>query len=123
MHENPSLDIPKAFLDECELTLIIHDGCVYAEIIGGMCGLPQVVKSSYDQLIRRLMICGSEPNTLTPGIWINKRNGVTFTIAVEELGVKHASEIGLIHLMQALRDKCIVTVDRTRNLYCRIVLE
>lgn len=66
---------------------------------------------------------GYHPVTFTPGLWMHESNGISFTLVVDNFGIKHASIESLHHLINVLeqyynialnynRDPCVgVTLD------------
>ena len=104
--------IPKEFLDEYDLHPKIHNGKIYVRINKGMYGLPQAGKLAHDQLKAHLQKYGYYPCRLTPGLWKHESRPISFTLVVDDFGVKYVGEQHLNHLIAALRDAYEITVDK-----------
>lgn len=116
--------VPKDFSDLYNLdSLLGADDFYYVEIRGGMRGLPQAGRLAHDELVAHLAPCGYSPVKFTPGLWTNKALGVTFTLAVDDFGIKCLSLSHLHHLKEALETKYAVTLDITGNLYLGVTLK
>ena len=76
-------------------------GHVHAEVRGGMCGFPQVGRLAYEDLKSHLAKYGCKPVKFTPGLWKHHSNKISFTLVVDDFGVKHNSMDSLNHLTKA----------------------
>ena len=102
--------------------LVVEDGYVYWEIQGGMYSLPQAGILAHKQLKKHLKPFGYEPVTFTPGLWLNKLQNISFTLVVDDFGVKYIHEKNAKHLIDALETKYTITVDWSGSLYCGVTL-
>jgi len=98
------------------------DGFVYIEVRGGMYGHPEAGRLAHDELVAHLKPYGYEPTPLTPGLWVHKTNGITFTLVVDDFGIKYKGD-NIQHLINALRDKYTITIDMSGSLFCGVSLE
>ena len=105
--------IPPEFMDEYNLHDFVHDGKVYLQINKGMYGLPQAGKLAHDQLKAHLKKFGYAPCRLTPGLWKHQTRPISFTLVVDDFGVKYVNEEDLNHLIASLRQKYELHVDLT----------
>ena len=103
--------VPKAFMDEYNLHDKVHNGKLYVQINKGMYGLPQAGKLAHDQLKTHLAKYGYTPCPLTPGLWKHATRPISFTLVVDDFGVKYVGQEHLTHLINALKDAYEVTVD------------
>ena len=94
--------IPPEFMKEYDLTSKIKNGYVYMEIRKGMYGLPQAGILANDLLRKRL----GESNyyeTSTPGLWKHTTRPVTFTLVVDDFGIKYIDKQNVQHLINVLK--------------------
>ena len=59
----------------------------------------------------------------TPGLWTHDSRNTIFSLVVDDLCVQYIPEEDAKHLLDALRDKCSITMDMEENLYIGIKLE
>jgi len=116
--------IPQEFIDLYDLKSILgNDDFFYMEIRGGMYGLPQAGRLAHDELVQHLAPYGYAPVKFTPGLWTNTILGITFTLVVDDFGIKYNSLHHLHHLKAALETKYSVTLDMSGSLYIGVSLK
>ena len=103
--------VPQEFINEYNLQDKIHNGKIYVQINKGMYGLPQAGKLAYDQLKNHLEKYGYTPCKRTTGLWKHHTRPISFTLVVDDFGVKYVGKEHLDHLISALRDAYEITVD------------
>ena len=82
-------DLPQEFLDMYDLTKLVgDDGNVYIKIQKGMYGLPQAGILVQQQLEQQLNEHGYHQSPLTPGLWKHRTLPISFTLCVNDFGVK-----------------------------------
>ena len=81
--------IPQEFIEENKLYDKIHNDKIYVRIIKSMFGLPQTGKLVHDQFKAHLAKYGYTLCTLTPGLWKHKIRPISFTLVVDNFGVKY----------------------------------
>jgi hypothetical protein len=59
----------------------------------------------------------------TPGLWYHDTCPISFTLMVENFGVKYIPEDNVKHLIAILKTTYTLTEDWTGDLYCRIALD
>ena len=118
----PVAVIPQEIMDKYGLYDLECDGFVYIEVRGGMYGHPEAGRLAHDELVAHLKPYGYEPTPLTPGLWVHKTNGITFTLVVDDFGIKYKGD-NIQHLINALRDKYTITIDMSGSLFCGVSLE
>ncbi len=62
-------------------------------------------------------------STNTPGLWYHKSRPITFTLVVEDFGVKYVNKNNVDHLIASIKKDYMLTKDWTGNLYCGIQLD
>ena len=75
---------------------------VYIEIRQGMPGLKQVGLISNERLRRHLAKFGYTPSTKTPALWRHATRNMSFSLAVDDFGVKYVGKDNSDHLIAAL---------------------
>ena len=100
-----------------------RDGYVYCEIRKGMYGLKEAGCVAFQNLVKNLAPFGYEPMPITPGLWRHKTRRTTFTLAVDDFGIKHFSTADLDHLLNALRANYNIKVDYTGSNYCGLQID
>jgi hypothetical protein len=105
--------VPQEIIDEYGLTDDDFDaqGYIYLEIQKGMYGLKEAGILAFEQLQAHLKPYGYEPMSFTPGLWRHVTRRTTFTLAVDDFGIKYFSKADAEHLFSALRDKYTITTD------------
>ena len=83
-------------------------GNLYVRVEKGMYGLPQAGKIANKLLEKRLKKFGYTQSTVTPGFWKHDWRPISFTLVVDDFGVKYVGEQHLNHLLSALRKFYVV---------------
>ena len=114
---------PAEFIELYHLQdLVDEKGFIHIEIRGGMYGLPQAGRLAHEELVTHLAPYGYTPVRFTPGLWVHNKLKTTFTLVVDDFGIKHMSIQDVLHLKQALESKYTVTVDYSGSLYIGVSL-
>ena len=92
-------------------------GYIYVEIRKGMYGLKEAAILAYDQLKAHLAPFGYFPVSQTPGLWRHVDRRTTFTLAVDDFGIKFFSQTDANHLFDALVTKYALTKDWSGSSY------
>jgi hypothetical protein len=93
------------------------------EIRKGMYGLPQAGIIANQLLRKRLKPHGYYEVTNTPGLWKHQTRPTTFTLVVDDFGIKFVGDEHAKHLIDTLQLYYTVETDWTGGLYCGIKLE
>jgi hypothetical protein len=80
--------IPQEIIDKYKLMDKEKNGRVYIIIDKGMYGLPQAGRLANNLLVTRLAPHGYRPCKHTHGLWWHDTKPVTFTLVVDDLGIK-----------------------------------
>jgi hypothetical protein len=83
-----------------------------------MYGLPQAARLANDQLILLLAKTGYAPVPHTPGLWAHTTQPITFTLVVDDFGIKYLHPNDAHHLLTALQQHYTIKQDRTGTRYC-----
>ena len=81
---------------------LVHNGWVYIEIRKGMYGSPQAGILANKLLTTRLHEYGYEPSRDTPGFWKHRWRPISFSLVVDDFGVKYVGRHNIDHLLGAL---------------------
>ena len=99
------------------------DGYVYCEIRQGMYGLPQAGIIAQELLAKRLKEHGYSQSETTPGLWTHEWRPISFSLVVDDFGVKYVGEEHAQHLLQVVQKyyKCSFDTDGER--YCGLTIK
>jgi hypothetical protein len=81
---------------------LVSDGNIYIEVQKGMYGLPQAGILANLLLSKRLAPHGYRQTKTTPGLWAHDTLPVTFSLVVDDFGVKYEGLANAHHLINAL---------------------
>ena len=117
----------KWFTDEIRAEYDIHalasGGYVYCEIRKGMYGLKEAGLIAFQRLVKQLAPHGYHPVRYTPGLWTHETMPTTFTLAVDDFGIKYFQKSHFDHLLNALKQTYEISVDLTGSDYCGLKIE
>ena len=120
----PMADIPDEIITEYKLQQFVdQNDCVYIEIQKGMYGLPQAGILAQDLLVQRMAKHGYTQSKIVPGLWTHHQRRTTFTLVVDDFGVKYTSKADADHLINALKEHYQITIDWTGGKYIGITLD
>ena len=114
----PKALIPPEILDEYPEIVFESDGYAYFEARKGIYGLKEAGLIAFENLVRNLKPFGYEPVKFTPGIWKHTTRPTTFTLCVDDFGIKYFSKDDAHHLVQAVQHNYDITTDWSGSLYC-----
>jgi hypothetical protein len=103
--------ILQEIIDKYDLLEKAKNGHAYICIDKGMYGLPQAGRLANDLLIKRLAPHGYHPVEHTHGVWPHETMPVTFTLIVDDFGVKYVGREHANHLINTLKKYYEVTED------------
>lgn len=115
--------IPDTFIKDYNLTDIDSNVKVYVRIEKGMYGLPQYGILDNQKLQLYLKKYGYYTCEHSVVFWNHENRPITFTLVVDDFGVKFEGKKHANHLLTSLRKYYLnVTVDLRVSLYCGIEL-
>jgi hypothetical protein len=85
------------------LDIAISYGYIYCKIRQGMYWLPQVMIIAQELLTKRLMEHGYNQSKTMPGLWTHEWCPITFSLIVDNFGVKYIGEEHVQHLLQTVQ--------------------
>jgi hypothetical protein len=96
--------IPKDVINKFDLhNKVDTNGNVHCEVRRRMYGLPQAGIIAQELLETRLLKAGYTQLKITPGYWKHTWRPVSFTLAVDNFGVKYSGKEHAHHLTQVLK--------------------
>jgi hypothetical protein len=123
MRMNISL-LPEEIILTYNLCDIVDEkGWIYMEIRKGMYGLPQAGIIAQQLLQRNLAKHGYRPVRHTHGLWKHDTRPVSFSLVVDNFGVKCVGREHAQHLIDALTESYPISVDWSGKIYCGVSLD
>ena len=124
IYETSSFQIPKEIINQYNLNnMVSPNGWVYIDIRKVIPGLQQVCRISNDILTSHLANFGYSPTRLTPGLWKHESRLITFSLVVDDFGVKYVGKKHSNHLLASLHQLYTVTQNWTGSLFSGMILE
>jgi hypothetical protein len=115
--------LPEDIMEHYDLWDKVHNGQVMVEIRKGMYGLPQAGLLANERLKIHLAKSEYTPVKHTAGLYKHATRPVTFSLVVDDFGVKYVGAEHAEHLMSTLRSLYTITTDWTGTLYCGLTLK
>ena len=116
--------VPDVIMDLYNLhDMVEPDGYIYVRIERGMYGLPHAGRIANDALIAFLAPHGYHPCPLTPGLWMHDHSDTTFTLVVDDFGVRYTKRGVVEELLTILKQKYELKADWHGTRYCGLTLE
>jgi hypothetical protein len=115
--------LPQEMIDKYDLIALAQDGKVYIEIQKGMYGLPQAGILANELLQRNLAKDGYRPKQHTHGLWKHDTSPISFSLVVDDFGVKYVGREDAEHLMECIKKNYNISSDWNGSAYCGLTLE
>ena len=114
-----SLDFfPEKIIEQYDLrSLVCPNGWIYMEIRKRMPGLKQAGRIANDWLKIYFAQFGNAPVPRIPALWKHATREITFSLVVDDFGVKYFGKENVDHLIQALQKQYTIYTDWTRSLF------
>ena len=115
---------PEDIIEEYDLRNKVDDrGFVHCEVRRGMYGLPQAGLLAQQQLIKRLNKAGYHQSVTTPGFWKHEWRPISFTLVVDDFGVKYVGKQNADHLVSVLQEHYAIDIDWEGTRYIGLTLD
>jgi hypothetical protein len=114
--------LPQETIDKYDLIELAQDGKVYIEIQKGMYGLPQAGILANEFLQRNLAKDGYQPTQHTHGLWKQDTRPISFSLVVDDFGVKYIGREHAEHLMECIKQNYNISSDWKGSAYCGLTL-
>jgi hypothetical protein len=99
------------------------NGMVHIEMRQAVWGLPQAGILANKKLRRKLAPHGYHEHENTPGLWYHDTRPISFTLVVDDFGVKYVGKQHADHLIECFKETYKLSEDWTGSLYCGITLD
>ena len=115
---------PQDVIDRYDLSnKVDRNGNVHCEVRRGMYGLPQAGIIAQELLQERLQKAGYTQSKITPGYWKHEWRPISFTLVVDDFGVKYIGKEHVYHLLKALKEHYEVEEDWGGTRYLGITMD
>jgi hypothetical protein len=105
-------DIPNKIIAEYNLRdKVSKDGHIYVEIQKGMYGLPQAGILAQELLEKQLNEHGYSQTKAVPDLWTHKTQPISFTLVINDFGVKYVGKEYAMHLISILKEHYEISED------------
>ena len=117
-------DVPEEIINEYNLReKETADGHVYVKVRRGMYGLPQAGLIAQEELEERLNENGYRQSKIVPGLWRHDWRPISFTLVVDDFGVKYVGREHAEHLKGVLEEHYEVSTDWAGKKYIGLSLD
>jgi hypothetical protein len=113
---------PTWIIEQYDLMKHVLNGFIYLEMRRAVWGLPQAGILANKLLRKRLLPHGYYEYNNTPGLWEHNTQPISFTLVVDDFGVKYVGCEHTEHLIACIKETYELTEDWTGDLYCGIKL-
>ena len=114
---------PPWIVEQYNLAQHAKNGMVHIEMRRAVWGLPQAGILANKKLRRKLAPHGYHEHENTPGLWFHDTRPISFTLVVDDFGVKYVGKEHADHLIACLQQTYKLSEDWSGSLYCGITLE
>jgi hypothetical protein len=95
--------LPQETIEQYDLNELAQDGKVYIEIQKGMYGFPQAGILTNERLQSNLAKDGYRSTTNNHGLWTHDTHPISFSLLVDDFGVKYVGQEHAEHLMACMK--------------------
>jgi len=113
---------PEPIINQYNLLPLVTNGHVMVEIRKGIYGLPQAGILANKLLNERLLAGGYYPAQYTPGLYLHKTRKISFTLWVDDFGIKYGSRDDVDDLITLLGKQYEMTIDWSGTKYIGLTL-
>jgi hypothetical protein len=115
--------LPQETIKKYDLIELSQDGKVYIEIQKRMYGLPQAGILTNEFLQHNLEKDGDRPTHHTHGLWKHDTRPTSFSLVVDDFGVKYVGRERAEHLMALIKKHYNISSDWNGGAYCGLTLD
>ena len=115
--------IPQTIIDHYKLDTMVDNGFVYAKINKAWYGLKQSGKIAHDDLVKHLNKHDYVQAEHTDGLFVHKLQDISFTLVVDNFGIKYTNKDDVNHLIFIMRSKNKFKIDFDAKQYTGIHLK
>jgi hypothetical protein len=110
-------------MQQYKLAGLAHKGQVLIKIWKDKCGLPQAGIIANERLVKYLAKYGYAPAQYAPGLFKHKTRSVTFSLCVDNVGIKYEGSKHAQHLGNTIKTLYTVTTDWSGELYYGLTIQ
>jgi hypothetical protein len=114
---------PAWIIEQYDMEKLALNRYMHLEMRQAVWGLPQAGILANKRLRQKLAPFGYFESTNTPGSWYHKTRPITFTLVMDDFGVKCVNKDDVDYLIASIKKNYMLTEDWTGNLYCGIQLD
>ena len=114
--------IPEEIVKQYNLNKLAVNGKVCFEVRKGMPGLKQAGIIANERLSEYLKEAGYMQSKFTPSLWKHKKLDVSFTLVVDDFGIKCVNKKNANHLISTLQKHYTISVDWTGRKYLGLTI-
>jgi hypothetical protein len=115
--------LPQEAIEKYDLNELAQDRKVYIEIQKCMYCLPQAGILANELLQHNLAKHGYRPTTHTHGLWMHDTRLISFSLVVDDFGVKYVGREHAEHLMACIKKNYNISSDWNGTAYCGLTLD
>ena len=115
--------IPPEFYKEYNLDQYAEGEYVYAKIVRAWYGLKEAGKIAHDDIVAHLAAHGYHKAPRTDGLFQHETRDISFTLVVDDFGIKYTDKKDVEHLIECLSKKYTMKVDYDGKRYVGVDLE
>jgi hypothetical protein len=115
--------LPQETIEKYDLIELSQDGKVYIEIQKGMYGLPQAGILANELLQRNLYKDCYLPTQHTHGLWTHDTRPISFSLVVDDFGVKYVGREHAEHLMACIKKNYNISSNWNGGAYCGLTFD
>jgi hypothetical protein len=117
-------DIPDEIIVEYNLRdKVSNNGHMYVKIQMGIYRLPQAGILAQELLEKQLNENGYSQSKAVPGLWTHNTRPISFTLVVDDFGVKYVGKELAMHLISILKEHYKISEDWLGSKYIGITLD
>ncbi len=116
-------DVPEKIIQQYFLQdKVDSEGYIFIEVQKGMYGLPQSRILAQNLLEKCLNKHGYFQNKAVPGLWTHDSRPISFTLVVDDFGIKYVGKEHVLHLLNILKEHYEIAVDWTGNKFIGLTM-
>ncbi len=117
-------DVPEEIIQQYLLQdKVDSEGYIFIEVQKGIYGLPQAGISVQNLLEKHLNKHGYFQNKAVPGLWTHNSRPISFTLVVDDFGIKYIGKKHALHLLNILKEHYEIAVDWTGNKFIGLTMD
>ncbi len=116
--------MPEDVIAHYKLTdITTHNGYIYCKIQKGVYGLPQAGIIAQQLPEKCLKVHGYRQSTITPGLWKHDTRPISFSLVVDNFGVKYVGEENEQHLLDTVPKYYKYSCNWEGEQYCGLTIK